>query len=160
MVVAMTTINVSAVVALPVEETERRLRSYLRERAQSDGSVPLPLRMPLGRRRGDLALERAVVAHGDWNSDAESLDRPLAISWAPSGGGPFPRFDGLLSIEAEPDRRTSRLTIDGRYDPPGGPLGRTFDLLVGSRIARASLAGLIDGIARALSPVTSSPSRR
>ncbi len=65
-----------------------------------------------------------------------------------------------MNVYAEPDRRTSRLEIDGTYEPPGGLPGRAFDALVGSRIARASLTGLVADLARALSPVTSSESRR
>ncbi len=156
----MTRICVSTPIASPVEVTERLLLAYMNERAGSDGGVALSLRVPLTRRIGDLALVHDVVARGHWGRDSDNLNQNLAITWSSAGGGPYPNFGGVMNVYAEPDRRMSRLEIDGTYEPPGGLVGRVFDALVGSRIARASLAGLVDDIARAISPVTSSGSRR
>ncbi len=85
-----------------------------------------------------------IEAHPTHADDDRS---ELAFSWGPSGGGEsmLPTFDGSLEFTAL-DTRTTRLRLDGRYRVPLGALGRFGDGVVGHRIARQSVGGLLDTI--------------
>jgi len=130
------------------------------QRTRGDGSIALPLRIRFRAGRDDLALAHEVVARFRRGRDAENLNDTFYVDWAPSGEGPYPTFSGVMNVYPESDPRESRLEIDGNYEAPGGIVGRLFDALVGRRMARVSLADLVERIAIDLTPVASSPTRR
>jgi len=156
----MTRICVQAVVGHPTAATGHLLQDYMDERVRGDGSVALPLRMRFRAGRDDLALAHDVIVRFRKGRDAENLNDTFFVEWQPSGEGPYPTFSGTMNVYAEPDPRQSRLEIDGTYDSPGGAIGRIFDALIGRRMARASLADLVERIAADLTPVSSSATRR
>ena len=156
----MPRICVHAVVGQPAATTEQLLQDYMDERSRGNGSVALPLRMRLRAGRDDLTLAHDVVVRFRKGRDAENLNDTFLVDWEPSGEGPYPTFSGMMNVYAEPDHRESRLEIDGNYEAPGGMIGRIFDALIGRRMARASLADLVERIASDLTPVSSSPTRR
>jgi hypothetical protein len=68
----------------------------------------------------------------------------LAIRWHADGHQRlFPTFEGELDVEPDgPD--ATRLTVQGTYAVPLGPIGHFGDGLVGRRIARQSLASFVE----------------
>jgi len=68
--------------------------------------------------------------------------RKLKVAWAPSGGGPYPAFDGTVSFEQAGQMQTN-IVLDGAYDPPGGVVGKAFDAVVGRRVAAAAVRALL-----------------
>jgi uncharacterized membrane protein len=65
----------------------------------------------------------------------------LEIDWT-AGTRFFPDFRGALRLRIASVEET-RLTLEGWYRPPFGPFGAVFDVLVGRRIARATMRDLL-----------------
>ena len=61
----------------------------------------------------------------------------------------FPDFRGGLSLRIASVDET-RLTLEGTYDPPFGPLGGIFDLLLGRRLARSTMRDLLRRLGAAM----------
>jgi len=156
----MTRICVQAIVGQPAAATERLLQEYMAQRTRGDGSIALPLRTRFRAGSDDLSLAHDVVARFRKGRDFENLNDTFFVDWEPSGEGPYPTFSGTMNVYAESDPRESRLEIDGTYEAPGGMIGKIFDILIGRRMARASLADLVERIASDLTPVASSATRR
>ena len=76
------------------------------------------------------------------------LDEPWKVHWTPKDGGPYPDFDGELTVRADEEYDTCVLELRGNYRPPGGVAGKAFDAIVGSRIASATAHELLNSIAR------------
>lgn len=156
----MTRISVSSAVGQPVEAAERALQHYMDGNDRGDGTVALPMRIRFRAGRDDLSLAHDVLVRFRKGRDAENLNDTFHVDWVPSGEGPYPTFSGTANLYATSDARSSRLEVDGSYEAPGGLVGRIFDAVIGWRMARASLADLVERIARELTPVASSPTRR
>lgn len=62
------------------------------------------------------------------------------------GSGPYPIYDGELSIGADMDYDAFWLVLDGAYAPPGGAAGKIFDAVAGHGIAIAAARGLLTEI--------------
>ncbi|WP_436793462.1 hypothetical protein [Actinospongicola halichondriae] len=80
-------------------------------------------------------------------SRSEDTGSTLEFAWSPSGGGEalLPTFSGRLElVPAGPPATTFRL--DGDYQIPLGALGRFGDGVIGHRIARQSVRGLLEAI--------------
>jgi hypothetical protein len=86
-------------------------------------------------------------------SNAANYTSRYAISW-PAGttphGIPTPGFEGVVAVGAGEDYGETTIQLDGRYDPPGGAVGRAFDAVVGRRIAHATLGALLSGVGEEL----------
>ncbi len=65
-----------------------------------------------------------------------------SIHWKPQAG-PYPEFDGELTVRADETYKSALLELTGSYRPPGGALGAAFDWAAGSRIARATARALL-----------------
>ncbi|MDQ3945789.1 MAG: hypothetical protein M3357_11675 [Actinomycetota bacterium] len=77
---------------------------------------------------------------------AERAPGRFAISWrARDHQGAFPVFVGHLDVE--PDGNGSRLCLQGRYSLPLGAVGAAGDRLLGHRVARSSIRGLLQAAA-------------
>lgn len=74
--------------------------------------------------------------------DPMHFDQPWRIHWKPHAG-PYPEFDGELTVRADETYETSVLELQGSYRPPGGALGAAFDWAAGSRIATATAQALL-----------------
>ena len=157
----MTRICVQATIGQPAATTERLLQEYMSSRRRGDGTIALPLRVRFRQSGGDdLSIAHDVVVHFTKGRDASNLNDTFLVNWMPSGEGPYPSFSGLLNVHAETDQRHSRIELDGAYAAPGGLLGRAFDALIGSTIARSSLADFIERLAADISPAASSTTRQ
>jgi hypothetical protein len=135
----MSTLREFTNVQCPFEDAASRLLSHF---ADGKGSISLRVRI------ADLRIERDV--------DIRLAAKPaypgykiLDVHWAPKDGGPYPAFDGTLSI-AEDGIGWSRIEIDGTYRAPFGLVGAAFDALVGHRIAQDTATELLEQIKRIL----------
>jgi len=78
----------------------------------------------------------------------------FGLSWrARDHQGAFPVFGGAL--EVHPDGTGSRLRLCGQYSVPLGAVGAFGDRLVGHRVARHSIQGLLDAAAARIDPALS-----
>lgn len=92
-------------------------------------------------RAGEVAQPAIVTLHP--NHKPADMTPRYRVHWEAEAGGPYPVFDGELTIGADEDDHAFWLVLDGRYAPPGGAAGAVFDAVVGHRIAAASARGLL-----------------
>ena len=92
-----------------------------------------------------LELTKNVVAWFAPSTDPMHFDQPWRLRWMPKAG-PYPEFDGELTVRADETYQTSLLELRGTYRPPGGALGAAFDWAAGSRIATATARELLKRI--------------
>jgi hypothetical protein len=125
-----------------VDAFERRLGL---KAGEAQGTCVLALVAPLAEGR---ELARDVSATTKRLADAANYTSRYGITWVAgttSRGIPTPAFDGILTLRAGEDYNESELELQGRYEPPGGAVGKLFDDVVGRRIAHATLGSLLDG---------------
>lgn len=129
-----------------------RAREYLQESLQNavDQKDPqiLPLAAPLTLVPG--ALEKNVLVRYERATDPMHFDDPWHVHWTPEGGGPYPDFNGQLTVRADESYRSAVLELRGEYLPPLGAVGRAFDLVAGSKIAARTARTLLARIASAM----------
>ena len=135
----MSTIREFTTVACPFDDVPDRLHAHF-----AGGTAVLPLRVKFG----DLKIERDVEFHLA-SKPAYPGYKLLDVSWAPKDGGPYPTFNGTLSV-AEDAPGWSRLEIDGTYSPPFGIAGAAFDAAIGHRIAQGTATELLAELKRIL----------
>ena len=114
------------------DDARERLYAYFK-----DGTGTLPL----GIVAGDLRVETDVVIRFRDRSEYPGY-HIIDVGWKPAAGGPFPEFNGTLSI-AQDATDWSRLDLDGAYRAPFGIAGAAFDAVVGHRIAEATAEQLL-----------------
>src|SRR5579863_9108027 len=89
-----------------------------------------------------IELTKSVVATFAPTTDPMHFDQPWKIHWDPQSG-PYPQFDGELTVRADETYESALLELRGSYRPPGGALGAAFDWAAGSRIATATARELL-----------------
>ena len=89
--------------------------------------------------RVEVALLRDVVA-----SIAPLGESAFAVRWRPADGGPFPRFNGTLTVRGE--ERHARLRLDGAYEDAAR--GDPVEGELAFRFAGAAASDLLRTIAR------------
>jgi len=126
------------IVRCPYNLAQRYLAQSIGSRAASGeaGPLTLSLAVPGG------ALTKDVVVTFGAAVDPMHFDEPWHIHWKPQEG-PYPEFDGVLTVRADEDYESSQLELKGSYRPPGGVLGAAFDWALGSRIATATAQTLL-----------------
>ena len=95
------------------------------------------------RRRVRLVAQRQRDEH-----EPGRVHDALEIDWT-AGTRFFPDFRGHLRLRID-SVETTRLSLEGTYEPPGGPFGRVFDLVAGRRIARATMRDLLRRVGDAM----------
>lgn len=111
----------------------------------TNGEVVLPLRAPLeiagfkGEMGKMVTFELTKLAVG------KDMIPKMSLRWRPDSG-PFPEFEGVLSVEADADYSGCAIALRGHYNPPFGIAGKTFDAAVGRQIARATARELLERI--------------
>jgi len=135
-------LRVGTTVAAPADFTLAHVPAYLKRTfgGRDYGPLSLDFTVPLA---GGLSLEKPVRIALE-----QADDGGVGVRWEPLEGGAFPHFHGTFQAQAG-HGEICELTLTGSYVPPGGTAGRAFDALVGYRIARASLGGLLARIAAA-----------
>jgi hypothetical protein len=142
--IAMRRLTASVPVRAPSGFTLAFAWSYFKQQAEVPGTSNLPLRLPLDAIARGLALHQPVAVEaryveGDGTPDA------IDISWSPEESAAFPTFSGSLRTSSENDG-DCRLTLEGTYTAPGGIAGAAFDMVVGGRIARATIHALLEQV--------------
>ena len=110
---------------------------------QAETGLPDRLTLTLAVPGGELVKE--VIVTFATATDPMHFDQPWHIHWKPQAG-PYPEFDGELTVRADENYEGCRLELSGTYRPPGGSLGAAFDWAVGGRIASATARALLDRI--------------
>lgn len=80
----------------------------------------------------------------------------VAFSWESDGllGALFPHFDADLEV-APFGADATELSVRGRYDPPGGRVGRNLDRMVLHRLAESTVRAFLGSLSsRLLEPAT------
>jgi len=112
----------------------------------ADGGEERLLRLTLGVPAVDgVEISKNVVVSVRRASDPAHFDQPWQLHWEPVSG-PYPVFDGTLTIRADEDYTTSILELQGAYEPPLGLVGVAFDSMLGSRIAHETARELLQRI--------------
>ncbi|MBV8639321.1 MAG: hypothetical protein JO322_14675 [Candidatus Eremiobacteraeota bacterium] len=125
--------------ACPYDRARYILAETLQDLAESGRPVVQRLRVQFPSADGDGAsVEKDVIVTYGVGNDPLHFDQPWAVHWMPANGGPFPEFDGTLTVRADEDYTTCALELRGNYEPPLGIPGALFDTVLGSRIASAT----------------------
>jgi hypothetical protein len=97
---------------------------------------------------GHRIVKRVSIVVGDPFRSAARIWIP--ISWQATGpSGLFPVLDGDLELATLGAERT-QLAFSARYRPPLGPIGRTANRALLSRVAEATIKDFVDRIAQRL----------
>lgn len=134
------------VVACPYKIAREYLAGDLQERARTHAVGTLTLRAPLA----GASVKKNVLVTFAPSTDPMHFDQPWSVYWTPEGGGPYPDFDGELTVRADEDYTTAILELRGKYTPPGGAMGKAFDRALGSKIASETAKGLLADLAGAM----------
>ena len=120
------------------------LTTYVSDRAAAghDGDAQLSLRFPLQHLFGGLVLEREVTVQVSYLPNAPGEMPRLSICWRPEDTSLFPSFEGRVEA-TDVAAHDCTLAIVGTYDVPLGVAGALFDAVIGVRIARGTLEGLL-----------------
>lgn len=130
----------------PYVRAKEYLAQSLAPAAEHGNSEPLRLRVTMR----DLDLERDVLVRYGIGTDPMHFDEPWEVHWTPAHGGPYPDFDGTLTVRAGETYETSILELQGEYRPPGGAAGQAFDAVIGRRIASNTAQTLLKTIGDAM----------
>jgi hypothetical protein len=116
-------------------------QNYIERIIGSQIESPSPLTLTLSLPGAELVKEVAVTyGHA---VDPMHFDEPWSVHWKPKAG-PYPEFDGELTVRADETYASSLLELRGAYRPPGGIAGAAFDAAIGNRIARATAQSLLE----------------
>jgi len=117
--------------------------------AQRGIELHVPLRDLTLTRGGHLRRPVRLVAERmpDEHEPGRAHDA-LEIDWT-AGTRFFPDFHGALRLRIESVEET-RLTLEGTYQPPFAAFGTVFDLVLGRRIARATMRDLLQRLGDAM----------
>ncbi len=126
------------VVRCPYHLAQRYLADSVGPRAGSGAEGPLELTVS----GPGIELTKSVVATFAPATDPMHFDQPWGLRWKPQSG-PYPEFEGELTVRADETYETSLLELRGSYRPPGGALGAAFDWAAGARIATATARELL-----------------
>jgi hypothetical protein len=136
------------VVHCPDREASQHLAAFIAEHHADDGTVRIPLRLPLtlfSDRRS--LLERRVIATLYPLRSISDPHPTYSVAWSPKGGGPFPDFSGALAVAKSAADDAFELIVSGHYEAPFGAAGALFDMTLGRRIAHTSARDLLRSIA-------------
>ncbi len=124
--------------ACPYDRARRALEETLHDLAATGRPVTQTLRMPLHGDSDGPGVEKDVAVTYGVGQDPLHFDQPWTVQWKPTNGGPFPEFNGTLTVRADEDYTTCALELRGTYEPPLGVPGAMFDTVLGSRIASST----------------------
>lgn len=136
----MTEISAKQLVGAALASADRLLRAFFSAHPGPQGSARIVLH---ARDLQHPAVVTLTPAHrpGD-------MTPRYAVHWEPDGGGPYPVFDGQLSVGGSEDYDEFWLVLDGGYQPPLGIPGKVFDAVLGHRIADETARALLVDVAR------------
>jgi len=132
----LTTVSEKDLVLVPLASAEPFLRTFFAAHAGPKGTS------------SHLVLHAGNAAHSVL-ADIEQVRPPdtvtpfYTIHWESKNGGPYPAFDGELTLNADADYNGFWLVLTGAYIPPGGAAGQLFDVTLGNLIARSTARALL-----------------
>jgi hypothetical protein len=132
----MSTIAEKELVRAPLASADTFLRMFLAAHPAPEGVGAL-----IVLHAGE-AEKAAIVTLHPAHHPGDMTPR-YAVHWRPEDDGPYPVFNGELTIGADNDYSTFWLILNGEYAPPGGIAGELFDAVIGHRIATASARGVL-----------------
>lgn len=136
----MSSIQAKQIVNAPLASAARLLHVYLdAHEPHPSGGVKLLLH---ARNLERDAVVTLVPAHRP-----QDMTPRFTVHWEPAEPGPYPVFDGVLTVEAGDDYDVFRLALEGTYQPPLGLAGKAFDAVFGNRIAEQTARELLAEIA-------------
>ncbi|HLI97373.1 MAG TPA: hypothetical protein VKT72_14990 [Candidatus Baltobacteraceae bacterium] len=144
----MTTLREIIEIPLPAKAVEESLLRYLESRRGADGTMSLPLRVPLsdfGIPSG-LGVEHTVQVRVNRRRDEDNLNDEFAIAWKPEKDGSYPAFSGRIIVWSEGDPGAAYIELRGTYEPPLGTAGLLFDAALGTAIARSTARRLLEDL--------------
>jgi hypothetical protein len=138
---------------VPFEEVRRRLvdgeRPWLAPLAAAAFHEGEATVVSLGLDGAQIPLDKQVAVDLDAPLDQEDFVA-IPIRWRATGpAGLFPALDGHLEASRMGDSRT-HLSLQGRYEPPGGHLGRLLNRMAFHHVAEASVRSFLHRVADAL----------
>jgi hypothetical protein len=125
----------------PYHLAQAYLEQSIAGHAESGESAPLTLSLAIP----GVELVKNVTVTFSRATDPMHFDQPWHIHWTPRAG-PYPDFDGELTVRADETYETCRLELRGSYRPPGGVAGAAFDKVLGHRIAYATARALLQRV--------------
>ncbi|HEX3456865.1 MAG TPA: hypothetical protein VHR97_02830 [Candidatus Baltobacteraceae bacterium] len=134
----MSNLQQDSIVRCPYHLAQRYLADSIGAKAISGEQSVLTLTVSLP----GMNLVKDVIVTFGTAVDPMHFDQPWHIHWKPQAG-PYPDFDGQLTVRADETYKTARLELEGSYRPPGGVLGQAFDHTIGSRVASATAQALL-----------------
>ena len=140
----MTTIYERRLLECPYVRAREYLRESYEKAAERHDVLRLPLSVPMSPLPG--AIQKNVLIWYERGDDPMHFDEPWNVKWTPEGGGPYPDFNGQMTVRADDSYRHAILELRGEYMPPLGAVGRGFDLLAGSKIASVTARRLLEQI--------------
>ncbi len=137
-------------VDVPLLQAAGYLRKYIHEIfTKHNGLLTLSAASPMRRNESRVELQEDVVVDFAKMVHLKLLTGQTGVVWRPvHGGGMLPSFTGQLTITDAESPESCRLSLEGSYTPPLGPIGAAFDLLLGHAIARATAQRLLQSIAQ------------
>jgi hypothetical protein len=138
----MTQLHHEHIVACPYDTARRFLRERLEGFALAGHIDRIELEAGTLRKEVDVRYTRA--------NDPMHFDEPWSVHWEPHGGGPFPQFDGSLTVRADETYSSSILELSGTYEPPFGFAGAAFDEVVGKHVAELTARALLKSIGESM----------
>lgn len=140
---------VERVVRCPFSVAHDYAEDFFTYAAQGGVELNVPLRDLAPTRGGHLRRRVRLVAQRRLDEDEPGrIHDALEIDWS-AGTRFFPDFHGALRLRID-SVETTRLSLEGTYRPPFGPFGRIFDLVIGRRIARATMRDLLRRLGEAM----------
>ncbi|MBV8073996.1 MAG: hypothetical protein JO140_01110 [Candidatus Eremiobacteraeota bacterium] len=139
----MSTLKQTVVVDTPFAQAADLVEKFFVSQADPQGTIVMRLAAPGGGLgiKGFL-LERDVTATFR-RKKGPNETIVFALHWESADRGPFPVFDGTLSVAQDEGYGSCRLILAGSYTPPGWVAGAAFDATLGSKIARATAKELL-----------------
>ena len=132
----MTPIAEKQLVRAPLASAHRFVHAFMADhRAPKGNGARVTLRA------GDAAQPAIVVLQAVHRP--QDMTPHYKVHWEAESGGPYPVFDGELTIGGDEDYNAFWLDLNGVYTPPGGLAGGLFDAVIGRRIADATARGLL-----------------
>jgi hypothetical protein len=133
----------------PLAQARKRLTDFFHEFGNREGDtlkLALHIDLAVPGFEAPLTVGRSVIATIQPHHLAGDMEPRYRVQWAPQTPGPFPLFSGELLVEGASDYNSFRLRLSGDYSPPLGLVGKSFDLLLGKRIAEATTSNLLHRI--------------
>lgn len=135
----MSELNVTRDLNCPYHLARGYLSQDVANRSASGKATRITLSAPLP----GIALHKDVDVTFAKGADPMHFDEPWKLHWKPAGGGPYPDFQGELTVRAGEDYPVAILELVGSYAPPGGAAGAAFDAVAGNWIAFATAQQLL-----------------